>query len=125
MHGPFLAWSGRRPLSAVAVLTMAAALVAGLGWFSRQALGAEPPAYTVECRLEDGPWHPCVMTVQAVGERWQIDLDGLRVVFRHDGRGTVEMRRSSGPWQPVSGRWQEDHALCWDGICAKGAFPLD
>jgi hypothetical protein len=65
------------------------------------------------------------MTVEAVGERWQIDLNGLRVVFRHDGKGSVQMRKPSGPWQTVSGRWAEDQALCWDGLCAKGSFPLD
>jgi hypothetical protein len=107
------------------LLALAALLAMGLGLAPRTALGAEPPAYQVECRLGDGPWHPCVMTVQAVGERWQIDLGGLRVVFRHDGRGSVEMSRSSGPWQSVSSRWDGNHALCWDGICAKGAFPLD
>jgi hypothetical protein len=107
------------------LLALAAVLTMGLGWAARTALGAEPPAYPVQCRLGDGPWHPCVMTVQSVGERWQIDLGDLRVVFRHDGRGSVEMRRASGPWQPVSGRWRDDHALCWDGLCAKGSFPLD
>ncbi|EAQ73737.1 MULTISPECIES: hypothetical protein [unclassified Synechococcus] len=125
MQAPPLALPVRRPLSAFAALTLAAVVVMGLGWVSRTALGAEPPAYKLECRLENGPWHPCVMTVESVGERWQIDLEGLRVIFRHDGRGSVEMRRSSGPWQPVSGRWQDDHALCWDGVCAKGSFPLD
>lgn len=126
MQGRALALSARLPVSAASLMTLLVILVLGLGWLSRAAVGAdEPPSYQVECRLEGGPWNPCVMTVESVGERWWIDLEGLRVLFRHDGRGSVEMRRSSGPWQRVSGNWQEDHALCWDGLCAKGSFPLD
>lgn len=79
----------------------------------------------LRCRLADGPWLPCVMTVEAVGERWRLRFDNTQLSFRHDGKGVVEMKQPAGSWQAVKARWSEDQALCWDGICAQGDIPLD
>ncbi len=88
-------------------------------------LQARPQTFPVECRLGQGSWGPCLMTVEAVGERWQIEQNGQRLDFRHDGKGSVQMQRTAGPWQTVTGSWTDDQALCWDGVCARGQFPLD
>jgi hypothetical protein len=86
----------------------------------------------LRCRDRQGPWRDCQMLVEAVGERWSLILDGQRIEFRHDGRGSVTMQRpspsqpaSTPPWIPVEARWSEEPALCWDGICAQGDLPLD
>jgi hypothetical protein len=86
---------------------------------------SEPGRFPVRCRLDQGPWRPCVMTVEAVGERWRIELNDQRLEFRHDGRGLVEMQGPSDGWRAVNSRWSDDQALCWDGVCAQGQFPLD
>jgi hypothetical protein len=65
------------------------------------------------------------MRVERLGEHWWLELGGRLIEFRHDGHGGVTMRWSGGPWQPVNSRWQPDGCLCWDGICARGAIPLD
>lgn len=110
----------------LAVLTVWIALA----WSSVAPLRAEtalpaPQRYPVRCRLAGGPWAACVMTIEQLGERWWLELGGKRVEFRHDGKGTVQMQRLPGQWQTVKSQWSDDQALCWDGICAKGQFPLD
>ncbi|MEB3173242.1 MAG: hypothetical protein VKL97_05200 [Cyanobacteriota bacterium] len=87
-----------------------------------QAVGA--PAL-LQCRLADGPWQRCRMLVEDDGLGWTLELPGELIRFRHDGRGAVSMERSRQPWRAVQARWLADASLCWDGVCAKGAIPLD
>lgn len=114
-------WSGGSLLLAVAAVLLSLGPLTLWPTLVR----AEPGRFPVRCRLDAGPWRPCVMTVEAVGERWRLDLNGQRLEFRHDGRGMVEMQRPPDGWRTVSSRWSDDQALCWDGICAQGQFPLD
>jgi hypothetical protein len=87
----------------------------------------------LRCRDGQGPWQDCQLLVESVGERWSLLLNGQRIEFRHDGRGTVTMQRhgsrsqapTTSPWIPVEARWSEEPALCWDGLCAQGDLPLD
>jgi len=65
------------------------------------------------------------MRVERLGEHWWLELGGRLIEFRHDGHGGLTMRWHGGPWRPVKSRWQADGCLCWDGICACGAIPLD
>jgi hypothetical protein len=89
-------------------------------------VAAQVQRVPLRCRLAAGPWQDCVMRIEAVGHRWQLELAGQQVDFRHDGSGSVEMRRqSSGRWSPVPSRWSEEQALCWGDVCALGQFPLD
>lgn len=90
-------------------------------------VGARAQALTVplQCRLGTGPWQPCRMQIQAVGERWWLQIGSERIEFRHGGDGNVRMQRGGGTWQPVDSSWQGDSSLCWDGICTKGSLPLD
>lgn len=60
-----------------------------------------------------------------MGLHWVLRVGGQRFEFRHAGDGAVRMQRDSGPWQPVTARWQADASLCWDGVCARGPIPLD
>ena len=79
----------------------------------------------LQCRLASGPWRNCNMRVERLGEHWWLELGGRLIEFRHDGHGGVTMRWPGGPWRPATSRWQADGCLCWDGICARGAIPLD
>lgn len=80
----------------------------------------------LECRVDTGSWARCTMRVERIGEHWWIQSGGQRIEFRHDGRGAITMRRSqTSAWQTVSANWMADAVLCWDGICARGAIPLD
>lgn len=87
---------------------------------------AEPLVVQLECSLDGGAWSPCAMQLVRLGQHWWIVSGEQRIEFRHDGRGRVTMRRSQGEgWQAVSPRWTTDAALCWNGVCARGAIPLD
>lgn len=87
------------------------------------AAGASDP---LTCRLQQGPWLPCTMQLDGNGLGWRLRIGAqLSLQFRHDGHGRVHMRRGSEPWQPVQARWLADASLCWDGVCARGAIPLD
>lgn len=80
----------------------------------------------LECRLGGGDWGRCTMRVERIGEHWWIRAGEERIEFRHDGRGGITMRREPArTWQAVSASWTADAALCWDGVCARGAIPLD
>ncbi len=104
---------------------MVALLIAMTGTALLAPALAQVQRVPLRCRLAEGPWHPCVMTVEAVGERWRLRFDNTQLSFRHDGKGMVEMQRPAGAWQAVKARWSDDQALCWDGICAQGDIPLD
>lgn len=80
---------------------------------------------TLQCRLADGPWQRCRMIVAADGLAWTLELAGESIHFRHDGRGMVSMERQDQRGRHVQPRWLADASLCWDGVCARGAIPLD
>lgn len=90
-------------------------------------LGAAPSqrAIPLECRLGQGPWQSCRMEVMEIGSRWALVVGGQRWEFRHDGQGGVTVQHGGGAWRLVSSRWVERDSLCWDGVCARGAIPLD
>ncbi len=80
----------------------------------------------LECSLNAGEWRQCTMRVERIGEHWWIRTADARIEFRHDGRGGVAMRREPGQrWRRVAATWAADASLCWDGVCARGAIPLD
>jgi hypothetical protein len=84
------------------------------------------PSDPLTCRLQQGPWLPCTMQLDANGLGWRLRIGAQQSLqFRHDGLGRVRMRRGSEPWQPVQARWLADASLCWDGVCARGPIPLD
>ncbi len=87
--------------------------------------GTSPLLVPLQCRLAAGPWRSCNMRVERLGEHWWLELGGRLIEFRHDGHGGLTMRWPGGPWRPVASRWQADGCLCWDGICTRGAIPLD
>jgi hypothetical protein len=79
----------------------------------------------LQCRLGSDPWRDCTMTIQRAGEHWWLDVGQQRLEFRSDGRGQISLMEPTGVRRVVSPRWAEPQALCWDGVCAKGEFPLD
>jgi hypothetical protein len=79
----------------------------------------------LECRIGDGPWSPCTMTIQRIGEHWWLQVGAQRLEFHSDGRGSISLRHGAGSQRAVQPVWREPRALCWDGICAKGDLPLD
>jgi hypothetical protein len=90
------------------------------------ALPAETPLHVpLECRLGQGAWQPCTMTIEQVGEHWWLQVGQQRLEFRSDGRGALTLKGSHGAPRDVVPVWGSDQALCWDGVCAKGSFPLD
>ncbi|MEO1001694.1 MAG: hypothetical protein AAFX65_01110 [Cyanobacteria bacterium J06638_7] len=111
------------------MLALLVPLLAGSlsGGLSPAASWAEPqvPPLELQCRLDGGPWRDCQMRIERVGERWSLLVGRERVWFEHDGRGRVRMRRGRRDWTTVEPHWMADTALCWDGICAMGAIPLD
>jgi len=109
-------------LSVLLMLAMVSVAAAGPGAAAVQAQGAVIP---LECRLERGAWQPCRMEVIEIGSRWLLVVAGRRLEFRHDGRGGVSMQSDAGGWRSVSSRWEKPQNLCWDGVCARGAIPLD
>lgn len=84
-----------------------------------------PTEAPLRCRLGNGPWQACRMVVDRDGLSWELRIGSERIRFRHDGRGSVTMRRGPHVWQPVEARWLADASLCWDGVCAQGPIPLD
>ena len=83
------------------------------------------PLVRLHCRLGQAPWRPCQMLLNPDGMGWRLHIDQMQFQFRHDGQGTVSMQHAAGRWQVVEARWQTDASLCWDGVCAQGAIPLD
>lgn len=124
-----------RPPEQLAAVARAAALrlamVALIGFPAAQALpavakeGASAIRPALRCRLGSGPWTACRLTVDRLGERWRLDVNGEAISFEHDGRGTVRMRRAGGPWHTVQAYWNAEASLCWDGVCTSGDLPLD
>ncbi|WP_411871615.1 hypothetical protein [Vulcanococcus limneticus] len=79
----------------------------------------------LECRLGDGAWRACTMTIARAGEHWWLQVGSRRLEFRSDGQGSITLSTGAGPGRSVMPAWQPDRALCWDGVCARGEFPLD
>jgi hypothetical protein len=79
----------------------------------------------LHCRLAQGAWQPCTMTVERIGEHWWLQVGEERLEFRSDGRGAVSLLDRTGIARSVQPVWAADQALCWDGICARGELPLD
>jgi hypothetical protein len=100
----------------------AMALIALLG---QPALAQPAGPIELQCQLGDQPWQPCQMVVASNGMQWRLALPGQAFLFRHDGRGVVTMRSGSHGWRSVQAQWRADASLCWNGVCAKGAIPLD
>jgi hypothetical protein len=97
----------------------------GLGALAGLPAVAQQPV-PLECRLGSGAWTRCTMRVESVGLHWWIQAGPKTVEFRHDGRGGIAMRQGKETqWQKVDASWSADAALCWDGVCARGAIPLD
>lgn len=84
-----------------------------------------PSTIALECRLADGPWQPCTMTIVQIGEHWWLQVGRQHLEFRSDGRGSVQLRSRGGVARMVQPVWAQDQALCWDGVCARGELPLD
>lgn len=83
-------------------------------------------AIALQCQLQGGPWRPCRMRIESIGEHWWLDVGHQVLEFRHDGRGLTTVKQGAGPLKTVESRWdQASSALCWDGICTLGAIPLD
>ncbi|MEB3207503.1 MAG: hypothetical protein VKK63_01140 [Synechococcus sp.] len=107
-------------------------LLVALGTLSGLPAHGQSAALPLRCRLEMGPWQPCAMVVEQPGERWAIQVAGRRIAFQHDGRGTVTMQDPAlgrpghtNGWIPVQTTWIDGPALCWNGVCTQGEFPLD
>lgn len=100
-------------------LVITASLITGPAWSQASQVAV------LQCRVAQGPWQQCRMQLDADGMGWQLEIGAEQIRFRHDQRGSVSMERGSHHWQTVEARWLADASLCWDGICAKGAIPLD
>ncbi len=103
-------------------------LAAGLlvPWLGLTAAQAEPKlSLPVECQLAQGPWQPCTLTIEQVGEHWWLQVGSQTLVFRSNGRGEITLRDPAGITKTVQPVWTAQRALCWDGVCTKGDFPLD
>lgn len=109
------------------LLPLAALLVLGAGGTAANAQqGQEPPmGIPLECRLGQQAWQRCRMDVEQVGVTWALLVGEHRLEFHHDGRGVTNMQGAVGAWRTVSARWDSQGNLCWDGVCARGAIPLD
>ncbi len=99
-------------------------LVWALVLLTAAAKGAAEPV-PLSCRIDQGPWRACVMTVASPGQQWRLQIGSKRFDFLHDGSGQVSLKRPGAPLQVVSSRWIAAQTLCWDGVCARGELPLD
>jgi hypothetical protein len=114
-----------RPRSALwlmLALVLSGVLLEGVAapWASAQGQVA-----ALQCRLAGGPWQPCRMEIEEIGQHWVLRIGQQRIEFRHSGDGAVRMQTGASSWQTVTATWQKDTSLCWDGVCAKGDIPLD
>jgi hypothetical protein len=79
----------------------------------------------LECQLHQGQWQPCTLTIEQIGEHWWLQIGRQRLVFRSNGRGSITLSDGAGATRTVQPVWTAQQALCWDGVCTKGEFPLD
>jgi hypothetical protein len=86
---------------------------------------AEAVQVPLRCRIQGGSWQPCRMTIERIGEHWWLEVGNERLEFRSDGRGQVTLNDGKGQARQVVPAWSEEQALCWDGVCSLGSFPLD
>ena len=74
----------------------------------------------------EGAWEPCTLHLDRDGMGWKLTIGSQpSIQFLHDGLGNVRMRGGAGGWRKVEAHWLADSSLCWDGVCARGEFPLD
>ena len=97
-----------------------------MGW----ARGVGAQSVALQCQLDGGAWQTCLMQVQDIGRAWRVEIGQETLLFRHDGGGAIAMKTRGRPWRLVQTRWiavpaSAQSALCWDGLCALGAVPLD
>jgi hypothetical protein len=114
-----------RPWASSLNLFVLSLALLGLAVVAPPCRSADLERVPLRCRLDQGPWKACVMTVTQVGQFWSLEVAGETFAFRHDGRGQVTMRRGQASPRVVNARWLADQTLCWDGVCAQGAMPLD
>ena len=90
-------------------------------------VAAEPPADAIDLRCQIGfaSWTDCQMVIDRIGEHGWLVVGKRRFEFRHDGHGSVTMAEGALSPKPVTTRWRSSRVLCWDGLCAEGAIPLD
>lgn len=79
----------------------------------------------LECQLHQGPWRPCTLTIEQMGEHWWLQIGEQRLVFHSNGRGSVTLSDQAGVSRTVEPVWTAQRELCWDGVCTKGDVPLD
>lgn len=79
----------------------------------------------MDCRLGHGPWQPCTLNVERIGEYWWLQVGEQRLEFRSDGRGRVSLIEAGGAARTVEAVWSAEQDLCWDGVCTRGELPLD
>ena len=87
---------------------------------------ADSLAVDVQCRWSYEDWEPCHFVADPVGQSWKLAFNDRKIQFEHDGSGLMRMRvdeRSS--WDIVLANWNENGALCWGEVCAKGDLPMD
>jgi hypothetical protein len=101
------------------------ACVLSLGAGGLLPVRAEAVQVPLRCRIQGGSWQPCRMTIERIGEHWWLEVGNERLEFRSDGRGQVTLNDGKGQARQVVPAWSEEQALCWDGVCALGSFPLD
>ena len=90
-----------------------------------EALAEQALQVPLDCRLGDGSWQPCTLTVERLGERWWLQVADRRLDFSSDGRGEVTVQEAGGSLRRVQPVWTAQQDLCWDGICTRGDLPLD
>ena len=105
-------------------LKLCACIALGCWWPGNAQAQARSFAVPLQCRIDSTAWRSCRMVVDQVGRHWYLELEDLRIEFRHDGDGRIHMLRQAATWQDVDSHWEEG-SLCWGQVCAKGEIPLD
>lgn len=87
--------------------------------------GAIGHGIKLRCQIGADSWSDCRMVIDTIGVHWWLVVGDRRFEFRHDGRGSVTMAEGALGPKTVMPQWRSTGVLCWDGICAEGAIPLD
>ena len=87
--------------------------------------GAIGHGIKLRCQIGTDSWSDCRMVIDTIGVHWWLVVGDRRFEFRHDGRGSVTMAEGALGPKTVMPQWRSTGVLCWDGICAEGAIPLD
>ena len=92
------------PIRPAGLATQVAAAAVWLVMLMAPLRAAELLRVPLQCRLGQGPWRPCAMEVQKIGEEWQLVMEGRRIAFRHDQRGSLRMQEPGSGWREVDSR---------------------